>query len=111
MSEVAIRIVGVDVSDYKLYYVLVQNIGNSDLPVGRNEDWAVCIKRADGSIVSPSVNSLSFYSTTYVDSLKLYPNRVLRIYVDPTPLHLHSGPVKITVSGPKGVSASYTIEL
>jgi hypothetical protein len=105
MPEVAIRIVGVEVQDDKLRQVLVQNIGESDLKGAEYKDhWAVCIKRGDGSIVSPSVTEV------YPRTFYLYKNDVLRIYVDPTRLYLQSGPVKITVNGPEGTSASYTIE-
>jgi len=104
MPEVAIRIVGVDVQDDKLYDVLVQNIGDSSLNFARfKSSWAVCIKRGDGSIVSPSV-------TKIYPEFNPSPNDVFRIYVDPTRLYLQSGPVKITVNGPEGTSASYTIE-
>jgi hypothetical protein len=105
MSVVAIRIVGVDIKDDKLYKVLVQNIGDTDLEdAGCRTCWAVCIKRGDGSIVSPSVLAIS--SHTY----RLYKNGVLEIMVEPTRLYLQSGPVTITVNGPERTSASYTIE-
>lgn len=104
MPEVAIRIVGVEVRDDKLYQVLVQNIGDSDLWFsGFESSWAVCIKRGDGSIISPSVTGVT-------RNTPLTRNSVMRIYVDPTRLYLQSGPVKITVNGPEGTSASYTIE-
>ena len=105
MPEVAIRIVGVDVQDDKLYDVLVQNIGESDLKLaGLESSWAVCIKRGDGSIVSPSVTRVGG------NTLTLTKNSVMRIHVNPTRLYLQSGPVKIIVNGPEGTSASYTIE-
>ena len=105
MPEVAIRIVGVEVQDDKLYQVLVQNIGESDLRGAEFKScWAVCVKRGDGSIVSPSVLAIS--SHTY----RLYKNGVLEIMVEPTRLYLQSGPVTITVNGPERTSASYTIE-
>jgi hypothetical protein len=103
MPKVAIRIVGVDVQDDKLYEILVQNIGESDLEnTGLESSWAVCIKRGDGSIISPPV--------TGVYSGRLTKNSVMRIHVNPTRLYLQSGPVKIIVNGPEGTSASYTIE-
>ncbi|MGB9631561.1 MAG: hypothetical protein ACPL09_06260, partial [Candidatus Methanodesulfokora sp.] len=59
-------------------------------------------KRADGSRVSPSVTSLSI-------SGSLKPDEVLKIEVSSTPLYLDKGPASVMVSGPGGVSASYTI--
>jgi hypothetical protein len=104
MPGAAIRIVGVDIQDDKLYDVLVQNIGDSDLKgAGLESSWAVCIKRGDGSIVSPSVTGVTRNTT-------LTRNSIMRIYVNPTRLYLQSGSVKITVNGPEGTSASYTIE-
>ena len=105
MPVAAIRIVGVDIKNDELYKVLVQNIGDTGLEdAGCRKCWAVCIKRGDGSIVSPSVTGL------YSSSFKLYKNEVLEIYVEPTRLYLQSGPVTITVNGPERTSASYTIE-
>jgi hypothetical protein len=110
MSEVAIRIVGVSIQDDKLFFILVRNIGNSKLDVGWKEDWVVCIQRADRSIASPHVLSLSSTSGFPMEGSILYPDKVLKIYVDPCPVYLHKGPAKITVNGPKGLSASYVIE-
>jgi hypothetical protein len=112
MPGAAIRIVGVDVQDDKLYDVLVQNIGESDLEdVNCVLHWAVCIKRGDGSIVSPSVKKVVPAFSEEASFMRfLCKNSVLRIHVDPTRLYLQSGPVKITVNGPEGTSASYTIE-
>ncbi|RSN76870.1 hypothetical protein [Candidatus Methanodesulfokora washburnensis] len=110
MSEVAIRIVGVSIQDDKLFFILVRNIGNSELDVGWKEDWVVCIQRADRSIVSPHVLSLSSTLGFTMEGSILYPNKVLKIYVDPCQVYLHKGPAKITVNGPKGLSASYVIE-
>ena len=105
MPGAAIRIVGVDIQDDKLYDVLVQNIGDSDLKdAGLKGSWAVCIKRGDGSIISPSVTGVD------IEPRNLTRNEVMRRYVAPTRLYLQSGPVKITVNGPEGTSASYTIE-
>ena len=105
MPVAAIRIVGVDVKDDKLYKVLVQNIGDTDLEdAGCRTCWAICIKRGDGSIVTPSVSDISS------NSYKLYKNEVLEIHVEPTRLYLQSGSVTITVNGPERTSASYAIE-
>jgi hypothetical protein len=102
MPKTMIKIVGVDVQDDKITAVIVQNIGSSAVSVGSANNWIVSIKRADGSRVSPSVTSLS-----PLGSLK--PDEVLKIVVNPTSLYLDKGPASIMVSGPGGVSASYTI--
>jgi hypothetical protein len=94
MPGKAIRIVGIDVKEDKLFDVLVQNIGDSALDRFSADSWAICIKREDGNIVSPSVTSLSGLYC-------LGRNEILRIYVDPTRLYLQSGTAKITVSGQK----------
>jgi hypothetical protein len=103
MPKTMIKIVGVDVQDDTITAVTVQNIGSSAVSVGSTSNWIVSIKRADGSRVSPSVTSLS----PSLSSLK--PDEVLKIVVNPTPLYLDKGPASIMVSGPGGVSASYTI--
>jgi len=102
MPKTMIKIVGVDVQGDQMTSVMVQNIGGSAVSIGNTNNWIVNIKRADGSRVSPSVTSLS-------SSGSLKPDEVLRIGVSPTPLYLDKGPASVMVSGPGGVSASYTI--
>ncbi|MGC8932627.1 MAG: hypothetical protein ACP5KE_02270 [Candidatus Methanodesulfokora sp.] len=102
MPKTMIKIVGVEVQGDNIASVIVQNIGGSAVSVGDKNNWIVSIKRADGSRVSPSVTSLSI-------SGSLKPDEVLKIGVSSTPLYLDKGPASVMVSGPGGVSASYTI--
>lgn len=102
MPKTMIKIVGVEIQGDNIASVIVQNIGGSAVSVGSKDNWIVSIKRADGSRVSPSVTSLSI-------SGSLKPDEVLKIGVSSTPLYLDKGPASIMVSGPGGVSASYTI--
>jgi len=102
MPKTMIKIVGVEVQGDNIASVIVQNIGSSAVSVGDKNNWIVSIKRADGSRVSPSVTSLSI-------SGSLKPDEVLKIGVSSTPLYLDKGPASVMVSGPGGVSASYTI--
>jgi hypothetical protein len=103
MPKTMIKIVGVDVQDGKITAVIVQNIGSSAVSIGSTSNWIVSIKRADGSRVSLNVTSL------LPSSKPLEPDEVLKIGVEQTPLCLDKGPASIMVSGPGGVSASYTI--
>ncbi len=105
LPKTVVKIVGVTVSGGKLTDVMIQNTGNSPIPVGNTSMWIVNVKRGDGSRESVMPTSVILHGSTS----EFAPNSILEIKIPAVELNLNTGPANIMVSGPSGVTATYTV--